>query len=144
MTPISIEQDPPRTSECGCCGGTTTHLTRFVYRDGDAYAVYYAAFSDDHDDGVVSVLIGLGEWGEDALPDERVAFAAKIRTSSGQFEVMIVGRDDALWRDVTFLGEILSRAEALAHPRLKDVFELTDRIVHEDDEVHAYLERAGS
>ena len=41
-------EDPVESGPCECCGGTTTSLTRFVYSDGDAYAVYYARFSDSH------------------------------------------------------------------------------------------------
>lgn len=121
----------------------TTHLTRFVYRDGDAYAVYYAKFSDNHTDGVVSVLIGLGEWGEGSTPADRVAFAAQIRAVRREFQVMIVDASQTVWSGVTFMGPLLARAEALDHPLVSDVFHLTDHIVHDDAEVHAYLEQTG-
>jgi hypothetical protein len=39
---LTIEFEKPHQSVCECCGGTTTSLTRFVYRDDDAFAVYYA------------------------------------------------------------------------------------------------------
>jgi hypothetical protein len=37
---IRIEFENPIESQCECCGKTTVRLTRFVYRDDDAYAVY--------------------------------------------------------------------------------------------------------
>jgi hypothetical protein len=138
---ITIECEPGESAECDCCGGLTTSLTRFVYRDSDAYAAYYAAFSDNHADGIVSVLIGMGEWADDAPPEGRVAFAAQIRTTQGEYQVMIVDRDRSPWKDVTYLGRILDRQEALAHPLVTEVFHLTDHIVHDDSEVHEYLER---
>jgi hypothetical protein len=130
-------------SRCDCCGGVTTHLIRFVYRDGDAYAVYYAKFSDNHADGTVNVLIGLGEWGEGSTRDDRVAFAAQIRVTRREFQVMIVDAGQSIWSQVTLMGPLLARAEALDHPLVSEVFHLTDHIVHDDAEVHAYLERIG-
>ena len=138
---IRIEQEPPATSRCDCCGGLTTHLTRFVYRDGDAYAVYYAKFSNNHTDGIVSVLVGLGEWGEGTTPEDRVAFAAQIRIVQREFQVMVVDADQSIWSKVTLMGQLLTRAEALTHPLLSELFGLTDHIVHDDGEVHDYLER---
>jgi len=58
---LRIEFEKPHQSICECCGGTSTNLTRFVYRDDDAFAVYYVAFSDNHPDRAVSVVISLGE-----------------------------------------------------------------------------------
>jgi hypothetical protein len=138
---ISIEQDPPRTTRCDCCGGLTTNLMRFVFRDGDAYAVYYAAFSDNHADGIISVLIGLGEWGDEASPDDRTGFALQIRLSNGDYQVMIVDPERSPWTHAALLGRILNRDEALVHPLVQEVFQLTDHIVHHDTEVHQYLER---
>ncbi|HNU06211.1 MAG TPA: hypothetical protein PKO33_00510 [Pyrinomonadaceae bacterium] len=57
---IEIERTPSKESVCECCGGTTTRLTRFVSDDGDAIGVYYAAFSDNHPDSNVVVLLSLG------------------------------------------------------------------------------------
>jgi hypothetical protein len=139
---ISIEQEPSHTTRCDCCGGVTTNLTRFVSRDGDAFAAYYAAFSDNHANGIVSVLIGLGEWGDDASPDDRVAFAAQMRVLDGEYQVMIVDAEQSPWKHAALLGRILNRDEALAHPLVQDAFQLTDHIVHHDSEVHQYLERA--
>ena len=52
---LRIEFDKPKQSTCDCCAGTTTRLTRFVYRDENAFAVYYACFSKNHPDRVVAV-----------------------------------------------------------------------------------------
>jgi hypothetical protein len=41
------------------------------------------------------------------------------------------------------LGMTLNREEALAHPRIKDVFHISDHIVTEDFLVIEYLARAG-
>jgi hypothetical protein len=44
-------------------------------------------------------------------------------------------------REAAILGRVLSREEALAHPRIKEVFHITDHIFAEDAPVKKYLER---
>ena len=39
-----IEFGEPTYYDCDCCGHRTTKLTRFITRDGDAFAAYYAHF----------------------------------------------------------------------------------------------------
>ena len=129
-----IEGDP-----CPCCGGRTTRLTRFVYSDVDAHAVYYAAFSDNNPDRTVSVAVSLGEWGEGAMPENRLAFALRIRSADVEFQIMVVDASESSWNDVAFLGRMLDREEALTHPWIKEVFHISDHIVAEDQEVRKYL-----
>jgi hypothetical protein len=35
-----------------------------VCRDGDAFAIYYAAYSNNHPEHELAMLVSLGEWGE--------------------------------------------------------------------------------
>jgi hypothetical protein len=137
---ITIEFEEPTTEKCDCCGGVTTRLTRFVYKDGDAFAVYYAMFSDKHPDREIKVAIGMGEWGEGSTPDERKAFAVKIRDGGTQYEVMVVDADESPWQDAEILGRMLDREEALEHPWIEEVFHITDHLVEDDAEIKAYFE----
>lgn len=137
---LSIEFEPARESEpCPCCGGKTTALTRFVHKDGDAYAIYYAHFSDNHPDWVVLATVSLGEWWEGTTPKERVAFAFELRPTESEFQVSIIDAICSPWRDAKVIGRTLDRAEALAHPLLKQAFHITDHIVSEDAPVREYL-----
>ena len=137
---LTIELEPPSVSTCDCCGGASTKLTRFVSRDGDAYAAYKAVFAPNHPDQSVQVLIGMGEWGDDASPEQRVAFALDLRVHDGAYAVMVTDRDFSAWRSTTFLGRILDREEALAHPLIGEVFDLTDQIFSEDTPIREYLD----
>jgi hypothetical protein len=101
---ITIEFEEPRVAKCECCAGTTTRLTRFVYRDGDAYAVYYAAFSDNHPEQHVSVLVSIGEWADDAPPSRRVAMPIRLWASEGNFNVSVVNRSDSPWQDTEIMA----------------------------------------
>lgn len=137
---LTIEFEEPTQSECECCGGTTTRLTRFVYRDGDAFGVYYAMFSDSHPDRIVKMLVSLGEWGEGSTPEDRQAFALDVRSSETQYEVMVTDAAACPWQEARMVGRVLDRAEALAHPWLPDAFHITDHAVLEDRPLKAYLD----
>lgn len=136
---IEIEFEPPRRSLHDCCGNTTISLTRFVYRDGDAHAVYLAAFTAGHERKVVSGLISLGEWTEEATPDDRVAFPFQPWPDDANFNVSLMDAAQSPWQDTTFFGRILDRAEALAHPWREEAFHITDHMAIEDKEIADYL-----
>jgi hypothetical protein len=136
---LTIEFEPARESEpCPCCGGKTTALTRFVHKDGDAHAIYYARFSD-HPERIVLATVGLGEWGEDTTPEQRVAFAFELRSAESEFQVGILDAMHSPWREAKVIGRTLDRAEALAHPLLKEASRVTDHMVSDDTPIREYL-----
>lgn len=137
---LRIEFEEPTELLCECCGKTTVRLTRFVYKDNDAFAVYYASFTPDHEEMWVSALIGLGEWGDDDVgPEARTAFPFQIFIKNDCYNVRMVDSAESPWSDVTFLGRILDRDEALGHEWIKEVFHITDHIVEEDPEIVRYF-----
>ena len=139
-TMIEIEFETPIEDKCVCCGEEEIRLTRFVYQDGDAFAVYYAKFTKNHDDKVVYGLIGLGAWGEGAEPFDRIAFSFKIWTNNDNYQVGLTDREESPWKEVDFLGKILDRQEGLTHPFIKDVFHITDHMVTDDKVIVDYLQ----
>ncbi len=141
---LTIEQNNPVASRCDCCGGTTTRLTRCVYKDGDARAVYYAQFSDDHPDRVVAMLVSIGEWGEGATPADRVAFALELRDDGDQYGVGVTDASESPWCGAEIVGRILDRREALAHPMVREAFEVVDQALVDDEPLQAYFRRSAS
>ncbi len=138
---MEIEFEPPNDPFiCECCGGTNWSFTRFVYRDGDARAVYYASFTDRHEDREVSLAIGIGDWGENAENADRAAFAMRMRLGEENFEIMVTDADESPWSDATVLGRMLDREEALAHPLIEEAFLITDYIADDDMPVRRFLE----
>jgi hypothetical protein len=119
--------------------GAPVRLTRFVQSDGEAYAVYYAMFTDNHMDGYVSALISIGEWADDAPRSQRTAFYVQIRVVHDAFQVGVRDAIDSPWGDVDVMGPTLDRTEALAHPQIKEVFHITDHIVSEDSPIIEFL-----
>jgi len=136
---LKIEYEKYKREKCECCGGTTTRLTRFVYQEECAFAVYYALFTTGHARKVAYVLIGLGEWGEGGSPENRTAFAVKIWDNNGDWAVTAVDKEESPHGDITFLGKVLDRERALQHPWIKDVFHITDHIVIEDEPIMSYF-----
>jgi hypothetical protein len=139
-----IEFEEPTHSVCDCCGKTTTRLTRFVTRDGSAYAVYYAAYTADHEDGQASVMVGIGDWSRDDVEPEEVrcAFTFRLWLAEDSFQVSIIDPDDSVWNS-TFLGRRIPRAEALLHPLIQEVFALSDHMVLCDEPLIAFLNGCG-
>lgn len=136
---MNIEFEEPQSVECECCGNCTTKLVRYIFQDDTAHAVYLASFTPGHEDKVVHVLVGLGNWGEDADPTERRAFAVKIWDNDDQWAVSVLDRDESPWGGVEFLGNILERDEALSHQWISEVFHITDHIVAEDGPIIEYF-----
>jgi hypothetical protein len=137
---IEIEFEAPVQEGCDCCGGTTTRLTRFVHRDGDAYAIYFARYSDNHPERVVQLAVSLGDWGDDAGPENRIAFALVMRCDESNHLVTVVDADESPWQSARIIGKMLNRDEALNHQWLKDVFHITDHMVVDDLEIKTYFE----
>jgi hypothetical protein len=137
---LTFDFEEPKESVCDCCGNTIVRLTRFVREDGDAHAIYYAMFTKGHSEKKLSGLISLGEWGEDASPENRVAFPFQIWTEEENFKVGLVDAEDSPWSHVTFLGRILNRDEALKHEWLTEVFHITDHMVTDDFQITSFFE----
>ncbi|WP_216349944.1 hypothetical protein [Xanthomonas cissicola] len=87
-------------------------------------------------------LIGLGEWGEFASPSKRLAFPFRLWTTQDSNNVGLTDAAESPWAESTFLGRLLNRDEALAHPWCKEAFHITDHITLEDPEAIAFLAEA--
>ncbi len=139
---IRIEFEPPVHATCECCGANTTRLTRFVYEDEAAYAVYFAALGKSHPE--VKAVVSVGTWGDGSSPGDRVAFPMVLWQNADNHAVTLVDRADSPWKDVELIGTVLDRDVALNHPRKTDVYHLTDHIFREDPEIRAFFEEAST
>ena len=136
---IEIECEPATYYDCDCCGGVTTPLTRFLYLDDEAHAIYYAGFTDAHTDREVQLLISLGEWGDDSGPDDRTAFALVLHPARPTATVTVVDGEQSPWQGADVVGDVLAVDEALAHPWLEEVQRLAAHIAMEDPEINEFL-----
>lgn len=76
----------------------------------------------------------IGEFGRST----RISFPFLWATADF-YNVGLTDAADSPWADSTFLGRLLDRDEALAHPWCKEVFHLTDHITTDDPEAAAFL-----
>jgi hypothetical protein len=136
---FEIEFSEPGFSSCDCCGKPVTNVTRFVTRDGRAWAVYKATFGKDHAEKGVYLAVGIDESGG-ADWTGTSAFALHVKSTETEFETRVTNAEDSPWRSVTVLGRILNRAEALSHPELDEIFHLVDHVMQEDPLIRELFE----
>jgi hypothetical protein len=133
-----IEFEDPIESRCGCCGAQQRVLTRFVSREGAAFAVYRGVLTLGHGQPRADMVISLGDWSDDAPPEERMAFVFQLWSDPDNINVTIVEPDESAWNS-GLLGTLMPKADALRHPLIGEVYNLVDHIMMCDAEVIAYL-----
>ena len=138
---IEIETEEPTHSACECCGNTTVKLTRFVYRDGDAYAIYYASFTEGHHEKAIKGVVCFGEWGDDSTDEaSRTSFPFVLWEQESNFGVTLVDAKESPWFGADVLGNILDRADSLEHPKKAEAFHVTDHMLIDDPVIVAHFE----
>jgi hypothetical protein len=135
-----LELVAPRSSTCAHCGRPEVFLTRYVSKDERAAAIYYASFTEGHEPKEVSVLLTIGDFDGAADPSTRLAFRLELRSGGSR----VGDATDGRWTVPAFFGAPLTRAEALGHPRIDEVFEVMDVALEKDDIIAAYLQEAPS
>jgi hypothetical protein len=116
---------------------------RYVSRDDEAFAVYFADFSTGHD--YVNVLASFGEWGGDDVDAgiaTRTAFALAIWVEGDKCQVGLIDACESGYES-GFMGRILDRVEALDHPLKQEAFDLSDHIVECDQPIVEFLGQFG-
>ena len=130
---LEIRERNVTRATCEACGTGYEFVKGFVYRNGDAYAVYFAACHGHPEDEAVLDVI-LGTWGDDDIND-RVTFSACVRldgASAIDATAAAAGQSD-------IFGQKLARDEALAHPLITAFWDVLDHVVVEDDDIAAAI-----
>ncbi|MGZ3417820.1 MAG: hypothetical protein ACXWUG_25925 [Polyangiales bacterium] len=134
-----LERGSESVDRCGCCGKRSHTIRGFLSEDGPV-GVYFAGYTEGHEERIGTLIVSLGDWSEEATPASRVAFVTKVRVLDGQPQVMLVDPEDSPWDDIEILGRLLTREEALAHPMKATCFHAIDHILAEDDRFTRYFE----
>lgn len=137
-----IEVAEPSVRRCEDCGELSVRRTGFVHRNDDAYAVYYAAYTNHHADHGLAMLVALGDWDDDADPADRAAFYCRVRPTEVAYEVMLGDAAESPWSDAKIIGRLLSRDAARAHPWRDAAFEVLDAALAQDLSLRSFLRRA--
>lgn len=127
------------SSVCHCCGKESCVGHGFVYKESDAYAVYYAGWSTSHSEKKVTFALAIGEWGDDSVSNDRTCFGLEVYESGDEFLFRVIEPDESPWANTDLLGEMVSRSEALNHPLIREVFVITENIIREHMAIWEHL-----
>ena len=127
------------SSTCHCCGKKSCVGHGFVYKNDDAYAIYYVGWSNSHPDKKVSMALAIGDWGDSATNDDRTCFG--IEASEGNEEVLfrVIDPNESPWPNTDLLGQMLTRDKGLSHSLLKEVFVIAESVLRGHVALREYL-----
>lgn len=126
---------------CTCCGAASRTVHGFVYRDDDAYAVYYGGWSEGHPGRGVTLAIAVGEWSEGSGPRDRVSIGVLAKPTPSSVDFTVLDSSESPWAETPLLGKMLDRDRARAHPALKEVLHVAEHVVRDDSRVRGFLNR---
>jgi hypothetical protein len=123
---------------CPDCGEVFQRVTAYVYRDGDAHAVYNATcHHHDGDEARIDATFS-PTWGYEG--DEDVTFGCRVGRSAGQDRpVRSLVTGEGAFDDAPTFGRKLTRDEALMHPLIEDFWALVDHILVNDPVVRDHV-----
>jgi hypothetical protein len=138
---LRVEAGPAGSnSRCACCGEESETAHGFVYRNNDAYAVYYAGWSIGHLKQGVSLAVAIGEWGEGTGAGDRTSFGMSVTATTSSLDFTILDAKESPWGDSPLFGKMLNRSEALAHSEVRSAINIAEQIVKEDARVRRFLD----
>ncbi len=130
----SFDEDPvPRSITCPDCGETHEGMTGFVLDHGDAYAFYYADWYPHQSQMIVE--LGLGRFHDPDDYGDNVLFGIRYGHVDGEPDAVASLRTPTHGAGVMG-ARPLTREEALVHPRLKDLWDVSDWLIENDPLLH--------
>lgn len=127
---LELHRERPSWSHCTCCHGLKVNRTRFVSRDGSPHAMCSVEYAP-HTGEEVWILVVLGKDG----------FFCRVRSDDEQFLTSLGNADESPWGGDSVLARMLSREEALAHPRKAEVFDVIDVLTRNDHSIENFFHR---
>src|SRR5512136_2346923 len=128
MLTIELGQEKEPTS-CPCCGGVRQSAYGFVYRDGDAYAIYHATWSESHPEAGIDIAIDFDEWGESSGLETRYSIGLLVRSTESHYQFQFLAPKDSAWSGSEDRGRMLTREEALSHPQKNEFLHVAEHII---------------
>ncbi len=137
---LTIDDDRRvQTLMCDQCGAYYEKVTGFVYEDGDALAVYYAACHNHGGQHEAWIDVIFGDWGTDDS-SKNVTFGCRVGPVANSDEpAATLVPAAAVYGDSPIFGHKLTREEALTHQLLADNWRVVDYILVTDATVSAHV-----
>ena len=128
-----------QTLTCEQCGASYVKVTGFVYADGDALAVFYAACHHHEGQHEAWIDVIFGDWGTDDS-SRNVTFGCRVGPVANSAEpAATLVPAASVYADGPIFGRKLSREEALAHPLVAENWRVVDHILDSDPTVNAHV-----
>jgi hypothetical protein len=110
----------------------------FVSRDDCAHAVYLVRWSVGNREHDASIAVSIREWGG-TTAEGRVCFVLAHRIVGGGPTFMNVDAEASAWSSESpFLGQMLSREEALERAERKEVCDVLDAARQQDERLRGW------
>jgi hypothetical protein len=125
---------------CALCAGGHKSAYGFIYKDVNAYGLYFATLNVGHGKSCVGLTLSLGKWWDEDAVDERSWVFISVWPEADEYHMGL--RDPHLSRHFNFaaLGKPLDWEAALLSPLRADFFEVTDYVIANDPAVASYLD----
>ncbi len=137
---IEIEPDGEAVHErCADCEEVTRSVWGYVSSEQTARAVYFIRWTDGHLERGARVLVSIGGWGPESVPDDRRCFGFDCRMGTDRPGFMIVDASELPWAQRDFLGAKLAREQALTDPLLQEVYAILDRVTEAEARFRRFL-----
>lgn len=141
---LAIEANPTVTEHaCDHCSQPFQRVHGYVYRNGDAHAVYIAScyHHDGHEVFVDAVFSPT--WKDEA--DDHITFGCRVGPVAGQPDpgASLTSAATA-FSDRPLFGRKLTREDALDHPLLGDFWALVDHVLVHDPVVRNHVYGPGA
>lgn len=140
MTQYNIEiGENSKASVCNCCGQKSCTGHGFIYKDDDAYAVYYVGWSIAHTEKKVSFALAIGEWDDNSTSVDRTCFGLEAYESEEDISFRVIEPGESPWPKTDLMGEMISQNKSLNHQLLKEVFVIVENVVRNHTAIREYL-----
>ena len=130
---------------CGSCGSVHPRVHGFIYRDNDAWAVYWADLYQnhlEHPDPLAVLTIAVGDrWDEENGAAGHSRAQLHAWPTHDQIQMGFVDPEGGL--EPAIFGEPLTRAQAIASSAKDQFLRAADVIVARDHRVVHVIEHAG-
>jgi hypothetical protein len=120
------------------CGRTAVTTAGFVYRDGDAYAIYHSTLHRHDAVSGADIAIGIGTWETDSAVAEVSAFLAAW-PEGDEIKFGFVDPASSVWANTRLLQNQLTADEARTSASRGDLLRVAEGVVRQDLAVARHL-----
>jgi hypothetical protein len=127
---------------CECCGTEKRRVWGFVYKHGDAHAVYYALLNVREESPRVGLTVSAGLWGDGTEPSQRSWVHIDIQAEGDKLQLVIRDPKESNFYPWAIGGTPLTAEQAVVDSATAEIRAVTNFIVATDVAISSYLSGA--